>query len=148
MARDVDLPSSDLRQCTEFEYILIGDLRDLLEEPDGFETRMWLLAVLDALVETLPRELALKSESGYLSNVLDEFPNWETHVQCLQREHVRLYCRLVELRDRIQHHRAMHNLLDQVRADLETWTEAFVQRHRDERRLVQTAANLDVGCGD
>lgn len=148
MAHDVDLPNSDLRQCTEFEYILIGDLRDLLEEPDGFETRLWLVAVLDALVETLPRELQLKSESGYLADVLDEFPNWENHVQQLQEEHVRLHRRLVELRDRIRNHQAMNNLMEQVRVDLETWMEAFVNRHREERRLVQTAANLEVGCGD
>lgn len=80
--------------------------------------------------------------------VLDEFPNWENHVQQLQEEHVRLHRRLVELRDRIRNHQAMNNLMEQVRVDLETWMEAFVNRHREERRLVQTAANLEVGCGD
>ena len=61
--------ATDLRQCTEFEYILLGDLRDLLEDPPSDENRKWLVAVLDALIDTLPKEFALKSRD-YPSEVV------------------------------------------------------------------------------
>ncbi len=44
-----------LEDYTALEYILLGDLRDLLEEPADHFTRSWLVAVLDALLDTLPR---------------------------------------------------------------------------------------------
>ena len=75
-----------LEDYTALEYILLGDLRDLLEEPADQFTRSWLIAVLDALLDTLPRQMALKESSGYLSEVLDEYPSWYRHVEDLQNE--------------------------------------------------------------
>ena len=96
-------PSSGakLRRYTELEYILIGDLRDLLEEPLEDENIGWLLTVLDALLDTLPVEFELKEEGGYLEEVLEEFPNWPVHVSNLRNNHEHLCGSLQELRDRI-----------------------------------------------
>ena len=81
----------DLRTCCEFEYILIGDLRDLLDDAPSEETRRWTLAVLDALLDTLPKEFALKSQDGYLSDVLDEYPSWDNAVERLLQKHDNLH---------------------------------------------------------
>src|SRR5579872_2956860 len=59
-----------LDHYSSLEYILLGDLRDLLEEPVDDESRKWLLAVLDTLLDTLPREFDLEDEDGYMSEVL------------------------------------------------------------------------------
>ncbi len=140
--------AADLRKCNEFEYILIGDLRDLLEDPPSEENRIWLLAVLDALIDTLPREYALKARDGYLSNVLDEFPSWDGTVERLERQYVTLYRRLRQLRDRIVARHPLEEIADRLRIDLEEWMDAFVSLHNDERYLVLTAVNLEVGTGD
>jgi hypothetical protein len=34
----------------EFEYLLLGDLRQILEDPPGPETSLWLLAILDMIL--------------------------------------------------------------------------------------------------
>src|SRR3990172_6700611 len=90
-----------IEDCTALEYILLGDLRDLLEDDVDQFTRPWLLAVLDALLDTLPREFRLKSRDGYLQEVLEEYPSWYRHVEGLRQEHEALYHNLRELRDGI-----------------------------------------------
>src|SRR5262245_36103537 len=57
------------------EYLLLGDLRDLLEEPPDTETRRWLLAVLEELLNLLPNEFEFEDQGGYLSEVREQFPN-------------------------------------------------------------------------
>ncbi|MCA9032679.1 MAG: hypothetical protein KDA66_17810, partial [Planctomycetaceae bacterium] len=55
-----------LTHCIELEYILLGDLRDLLEEAPSKETSRWLTAVLDVLLEKIPEEFEMRCEDGYL----------------------------------------------------------------------------------
>jgi hypothetical protein len=138
----------DLGECTEFEYILLGDLRDLLEDPPNDETRAWLMAVLEALLDTLPKEFALKSRDGYLSVVLDEFPSWDRQVARLETQYVSLYRQLRVLRDRLVTRRRLEDVAERLRCELEEWMDAFVGLHRDERNLVLEAVTLECGAGD
>ncbi len=138
----------DLNECTEFEYILLGDLRDLLEDPPSDENRAWLMAVLEALLDTLPKEFALKSRDGYLSVVLDEFPSWDRQVARLETQYVSLYRQLRVLRDRLVTRRRLEEIAERLRGELERWMDAFVGLHQDERGLVLEAVNLEVGIGD
>src|SRR5260221_8654966 len=64
-----------LEQYTSLEYILLGDLRDILEESLDRESRRWLIAVLDALLETLPREFDLEEHDGYMAEILYSYAN-------------------------------------------------------------------------
>jgi len=138
----------DLRKCCEFEYILIGDLRDLLESEMTEENRRWMTAVLDALLDTLPKEYALKSRNGYLSDVLDEYPSWDTAVERLRQQHVALQRRLTELRVRLMAHGRVNGLAERLRPDLEAWIDAFTDLQQAERRITLAALNLEVGAGD
>ena len=138
----------DLRQCYEFEYILIGDLRDLLENPPDDENRRWLVAVVDALLDTVPREFALKSEEGYLADVLDEFPNWDSEVARLEQQYAVLCSRLALLRERIVTRHRLQEISERLQIELEAWMDAFARLHREEQQLVLSAANLEVGAGD
>ena len=83
------------------EYLLIGDLRDLLEEPADNETRRWLLAVLEELLDLLPNEFEYEDQGGYLADVCEQNPNWSNKVERLHRERESLYFSLLELRNRI-----------------------------------------------
>ncbi|WP_417851043.1 hypothetical protein [Thalassoglobus sp.] len=134
-----------LQQCTELEYILLGDLRDLLDEPADSETAHWLEAVLDALLDTLPEEFALKSDHGYLQDVLDRFPNWDSKVAQLEEGYAKLFQRLEQLRDQLTQGGDFQRIAVNVSADLNEWMTNFIQHHQQERELVSIAASYDVG---
>ncbi|MDA0832074.1 MAG: hypothetical protein O2955_03740 [Planctomycetota bacterium] len=142
------LASLNLRSCHEMEYLLLGDLRDLLEDVPNEMTRRWMLVVLDALLETLPRNIQLKEEDGYLSEVIEAFPNWSDQVDALRREHDILFGKLRRLRERIVHRAHFTDIADATRNDLKEWIQTLVAHHRHETRLLQTALNLEVGIGD
>lgn len=138
-----------LTDCEALEYILLGDLRDLLEETPDRRDCKWLMAVLDTLLETLPKEDELQENSGgYLSEVVENFPNWSDEVDRLQQTRYELYEKLSALRHRISSHRSFSQIAEEVRIDLKDWMQAFVAQNRHERRILQTAFNLDVGIGD
>lgn len=140
--------ATDLRKCCEFEYILLGDLRDLLDDEPTEVNRRWLMAVLESLLETLPKEFALKSRDGYLQNVLDEYPSWDNAVERLERQHVHLYRQLRMLRDRLVTRFPMAEIADRLRVEVEEWMDSFIELHRAERELVLEAINMEVGTGD
>ncbi len=140
--------ATDLRKCCEFEYILLGDLRDLLDDEPTEVNRRWLMAVLESLLETLPKEFALKSRDGYLQNVLDEYPSWDNAVERLERQHVHLYRQLRMLRDRLVTRFPMAEIADRLRVEVEEWMDSFIELHRAERELVFEAINMEVGTGD
>lgn len=143
-ARDAQL----LDRYSTLEYILLGDLRDLLEERPDAENRRWLMSVLDVLLETLPREFDLEEEDGYMTEVLDRYPSWATQVDRLHRDHDVLFLKLKELRGRIERDAWIAPIANEVRRDLRDWVLKLIAHHRGETRLMQTAMNLEVGTGD
>ncbi len=138
-----------LEGYVSLEYILLGDLRDLLEEqPQDEQTRHWLLTVLDALLDTLPRQFALREQGGYLTDVLEQFPTWYQHIDRLHTEQRALYVKLDELRDCIAEREVENCLTETLKEAIHEWMISLEAHHRHERRLVQTAYTLDIGCGD
>lgn len=137
-----------IQRVATMEYILLGDLRDLLEEPADQLTVKWMSAVLDALLDTLPQEFAMKEDGGYMADVLEEFPNWTGHVENLREERQSLFAKLRTLRSRLNGQEPFHQIAGELRNDLREWMMSFTAFHRHERRLVQNAFNMDVGIGD
>ena len=137
-----------LEHYTSLEYILLGDLRDLLEEPPDDESRKWLLAVLDTLLDTLPREFDLEDVDGYMSEVLERYPNWSNQVERLHRDHDHLFLKLKELRGRLERNIWISPIANEVRRELRDWILKLVAHRRGETRLMMTAMNLEVGAGD
>ena len=140
------IPSADAyTRYSVLEYLLIGDLRDLLEETPDEETRRWLLAVLDELLNLLPNEFEFEDQGGYLADVCEQFPNWSDEIERLHRQHGDLYCMLLDLRDRIQREQSFEYIAAEVRPQLERWIDR-VHQHRDsEQRLVTSAYDLTLG---
>jgi len=137
-----------LEQYSTLEYILLGDLRDILEEPPDAESRRWLMAVLDALLDTLPREFGLEEIDGYMTEVLERYPSWTNRVERLHSEHELLFSKLKELRGRVERDIWVAPIANEVRRDLRDWILKLNAHHRGETRLMQTAMNLEVGAGD
>src|SRR5262249_22259581 len=137
-----------LEQYCTLEYILLGDLRDILEEPPDAESRKWLMAVLDALLDTLPREFGLEEIDGYMTEVLERYPSWTNRVERLHSEHELLFSKLKELRGRVERDIWVAPIANEVRRDLRDWILKLVAHNRGENRLLQTAMNLEVGAGD
>ena len=143
-----EVPTQQLEHYTALEYILLGDLRDLLEEPADEWTSKWLLAVLNALLDTLPHELQLQQQGGYLSEVLEQYPNWYDQVDQLWHQKRALYAKLFELRDQVVRDAPFSDIALTLQHELHDWANSVVAHHRHERRIVQTAFNLEVGTGD
>lgn len=137
-----------IMECTELGYILMGDLRDLLEDPSAPETVHWLEAILDALLNTIPEEFALKSDDGYLREVLEDFPNWQSKVERLEDEYYALIRRLNQLRVQLNENADVAPLAPQLSRELQEWMDAYRAHHQEEQRLVLLAANLEVGGED
>jgi hypothetical protein len=137
-----------LKRYTELEYILLGDLRDLLEDPIDDENLRWIHAVVDVLLDTLPVEFELKRQGGYLREVLERHPNWLCHVTTLESQHRRLCRKLRELRNRLTDFAEMDEATRLLRLELQDWMNGFDAHNRQEVRLLQTAMNLEVGVGD
>lgn len=137
-----------LEEYAALEHILLGDLRDVLEEAPDEETRTWLCVILDALLAIVPRAFALKEEGGYLREVVATFPDWHDQVVRLQKDHGVLCTRLEQLRAQLAAGAAYATLVEELRHGLRDWMERLVEHQRCERRLVQTAANLEIGVGD
>jgi hypothetical protein len=128
-------------------YLLLGDLRELLSErPAGPRTRAALLAILEALLDEIPN-LAGPDAAGdaYLDGVLADCPNWTPQVDALRAAKIADTERLSELRDAVQSRRPFVALADGLVDELGEWMAAFGTHRRQERRLVQMAANTDVG---
>lgn len=137
-----------LEQYSAIEYVLLGDLRDLLEDPADPLLRRWLQAVLDALIDTLPYQFYLQEEDGYLADVVELQPNWAHQVERLQLQHDALFDQLKHLRDRVQGDGPFGAIIEPLRDDLRNWMNAVLAHHRHERRLMQAAWNLEIGRGD
>jgi len=140
---------NSLADYIALEYILLGDLRDLLEEnPSDEQTTRWIVAVLDALLEALPVEMELKSQGGYLQPVLEQFPNWAGQIGDLAREKQLLFEKLRELRVQMECPGTYESLALEIRQDLKEWMTLWTAHTRHERRMLQSAFTMDVGCGD
>jgi hypothetical protein len=137
-----------LEDCAALEYILLGDLRDLLEESPDEENCRWLLVILDALLEAKQREFELQEDGGYLEDVLEQVPNWQPQVEQLRDEHRELFGNLRQLRERVGSRQTFDEVADTVRADLRDWMTLLHRHHRHTRRIVQSAFNFDIGVGD
>lgn len=140
--------NQSLKYFEKLEYLLLGDLRDLLEEPADEQTCLWMQAVLDVLLQALPRGFALEEENGYMTEVLEQYPNWHHEVDRLRHQHTTLYRKLKELRNRIANREEFSETAGIVRCELRSWMTAFIAHNRHENRLIQTAMNLEVGTGD
>ena len=138
-----------IQEYSELEYLLLGDLRELLEQPlNDDENRRWLVAVLDELLETLECEFRLEEDGGYMTEVMDIRPNWSGRVDRLLGEHETLCSQLKRLRYRLAEALPLCEVAGSLRSQLRSWMTSLTAHHRHEKRLLQTVFISDLGAGD
>lgn len=91
----------------DYAYLLLGDLRWLLEEPADMNNGRWLLAVLDAL-------LAHRTPLESLGHRRDSRLGRRAHLS----SEGTLSGKLQRLRDRVAHHKPFSLLANELRCDL------------------------------
>ena len=133
-----------IRQDAALEQLLLGDLLDLLNDPDDPQNPIWLLSVMEALLRIFPKEVSCEDAGGYLQEVLEVYPSWERQVQALHREHISLELNLRELRQEV----SQSGLTPHNRRCLYEWIEQVNEHNGRQTALLQTAINLEVGVGD
>lgn len=138
----------NLRQLGELEFLLLGDLRDVLEEEASEQNRKWLLAIVDTLLKTIPREFALRERDGYLQDIVDFCPEVDQEVQRLLKEHQTLSKRLEQLRDELQTLRQFRTQASVLKVELTQWMNTLQNHNHEEKSLLQTSYSQDVGGGD
>jgi hypothetical protein len=144
----MDQSTNELEVCTTLEYILLGDLRDVLQELPNDVMRRWLLALLEALLETLSQRFHLEEEDGYLLDVLDSFPNWSQKVGHLRNDHTVLCETLKEIHGRIAETEDYREISAEAGRDLSRWISALEKHHQQEDGLILSAVNLELGGAD
>ena len=139
---------SSIQRDSALEQLLLGDLLDLLDDPDDPEVQMWLLTILDALLRILPREFCSEEAGGYMREVLEEYPSWDRQVRILHSQHQQIFTRLRELRNDVARMRPRQGVSPRCRLSLYEWVELLNDHNGQEVALLQTAINLEVGVGD
>lgn len=147
-SQEMSYEQMNLKQLSELEYILLGDLRDVLEEESTEQNRKWLLALVEALLKTLPREFKLREQGGYMEEIVMVCPELDSSVQHLQEEHVTLCAQLQNLADQLSSPPAFQKQADQLKQQLSEWARSVQNHNRQEEQLVQQAYQQDTGGGD
>lgn len=132
----------------QWEFLLMGELRELLGDPPSELTRRAMAVVLDALFELLPARFDGEESDGYLSGVTRRFPHWQDQVDALRIEHALLYEELRDVRASVEDSKGFGRSPERIMQGVGDWMDRVRTHEREERRLVQLATNLTLGGGD
>ena len=143
-----DRMMNDLQEYTAFNTLLLDDLRELLQEGLDDENTRWVCAIVDQLCCNLQREFAVEQEVGYLSEVLERFPNWQPRVERLQRNRLQLIDDLKQFQMQLNKTLPDTRIAETLREQFQQWIERLRNHKRQEHILLMDAVNLDVGQGE
>lgn len=93
----------------ELEFLLLGDLREILEEPVGPHTSCWLLSILDMLLVARPHT----RQSVFLP-----VESTNDRYRATGLETGSLIDKLRKLRDRVAHRASHVSLANEIREEL------------------------------
>jgi hypothetical protein len=138
-------PIDALKKCYYEEYLLIGDLREVLNQTYTEQTHRSLLSILDRLLENLPRQMALPHENAYLSVVLERCPNSHGKIEALRQANQECISELDGLRNRVDDKSNSTVIDEELGCRLIGWMETLVTIRTRESRLLQEAFTIDIG---
>ncbi|QDU81777.1 hypothetical protein Pla110_35270 [Polystyrenella longa] len=124
-----------LNDCRTLEYILLGDLRDVLEETPDDSNLNWTIAIIDTLLTTLPRELDLAESGQYLHLNQREHESHQGEFDSLLSEKHKVYLKLRQLRSELVARGAVETKINRLKYDLHQWMKQLIHHHRNERHL-------------
>ena len=57
--------------CTTLSWLLVGDIREMLQDHLDEEAIQWLQPILDALIDVMREQVSLEETPGYFDDVLE-----------------------------------------------------------------------------
>jgi|GEM_PF-1217892 len=142
----------------QLAWLLVGDVADLLEGGLDNDSIRWLLPVLESLRGLMDAEAEEDADSGFLGDVVTQFPNAYERVVALQELHSQLHSelhvfvhQLSRLAGQIASNpdvRLDEPTLRMLKLRLVSWVDRMSAQHRNERELSQSVWYLELGAGD
>ena len=130
-------PTQFVRDASEWtlEYLLLGDLADLLSEEYDEENRKWIQVVLEALLDAIPGEKR-KERFSQLRGAYPESPGMLQSLAQLEFEHDAMIVQLQRLRNRVAWRLSLLDVVGaEVVRDLKRWLVRFQDFCQREHRL-------------
>lgn len=122
------------RQCIELQYLLVGDLRELLDQSLDEQNHEWLRQTLDVLIDTLSREQDFKDEYSF-EDVEVRPSQHHRQLKSLEVEQVLLRNALCQLRTALDERSLDGDIARMFERTLEDWMDCLKSYRRREERL-------------
>ena len=117
------------------EYLLLGDLTDLLSEGYDEENRKWILVVLDGLLDAIPAEKR-RERFNKLRAAYPDCPGMLQSLTQLESEHDAMIYQLQRLRNRVAWRLSLLEVVAaEVVRDLKRWLVTFQNFCQRDHRL-------------
>lgn len=129
-------------QIDALESELTAEIMDLSHEPLTAAAHAQLIQALDDLFRLLPQRFDLKEADGYLSDVVEEFPEHRRHVEQLRIEQALLYEDLREIRERLRDVSNLGAAQTWISASLHEWIARLQHHEEQEARLSDQASHV------
>ena len=106
------------QQCTSLTWLLVGDIREMLQDHLDEEAIRWLHPILDALIGAMSEQSELTSREGWYDDLVGSFPHLISRVAKIEAEQTELCRSLRRLRNRIDRALPVSRLAAEIEADL------------------------------
>ena len=134
------------QQCTTLTWLLVGDIREMLQDHLDEEAIHWLRPILDALITAMCEQSELTSREGWYNDLLGSFPHLISRVARIEAEQNELCKSLRELRNGIERDIPLDRLAKELEADLNSWVDLLARHSRREAVLMQDVWYTEIGC--
>jgi len=139
------LVGSQPQQCTTLTWLLVGDIREMLQDHLDEEAIRWLGPILDALIGAMSQQSEQNSREGWYDDLIGSFPHLISRVAMIEAEQTELCRSLRELRQRIEQDMPISRLAAEIERDLCRWIDLMVRHSRREAVLMQDVWYTEIG---
>lgn len=139
------LVGSQPQQCTTLTWLLVGDIREMLQDHLDDEAIRWLKPILDSLIGAMCEQSELHSSDGLYDDLLGTFPHLITRVAGIEAEQNELCRSLRELRNGIERDIPLERLAAEIEEGLGDWVNLMTSHSRREAVLLQDVWYTEIG---
>jgi hypothetical protein len=137
--------AKSLKSCCDLEYLLIGDLRQLLRERIPPKNQIELQLVLRRLLQNLPEVTRRSSTNGYMASVLEKCPRLHRQIKTLQTANLDCLDALKVLSDSVECESIFKDDTAETDRRLGAWIDSFGRMRSRESQLLLDAFTVDIG---
>lgn len=136
---------SQPQQCTTLTWLLVGDIREMLQDHLDDEAIRWLKPILDALISAMCEQSELLNSEGWYDDLLGAHPQFISRVASIESEQNELCRSLRELRNGIERDIPLTRIAAELETGLGDWVNLMTRHSRREALLLQDAWYTEIG---